>query len=290
MKRKLLASSFLICGALLVSSPIVKVELSALDLTENMEVPELIPYRTPFENGFLPLNFEQKGDPGISVGEESSTEVNQIPQEPNDAMPRDSFVRLHSPGDFFRKLNPKLSERFVMPEPRFKPHKNCKRNGAQLRQSFKDSLSRLELSGEQLLPEKGAILDLNFYFQHAEKYYQLSMEPTSRSLADYRITLLQSTSPDFSTELMRIDDGKMSQFQQLQRLDALTSLRLLVDDYSAQGARWGARTTLLADSLDSSEDKTRTKVEFHNGALRGFMNNQQECHLADDNSLECLCW
>jgi hypothetical protein len=295
MKKNLVASLLMICAAILISSPVVKMELPALDLN-NENGKALMRSAIEYERTNLsPFELQQKNEVHISLNEESSAEVNQIPQEPDNAMPPNSLVRMHNPGDFFRRLNVKPIERFQIKEPRFRAHKSCNRNSNQLQQSFRETMKDSELTGEQVLPEGGAILDLNFYFQHAGKYYQLSMEPLSRTLEEYRISLLQSSSPDFSTELSRVEDGRMSQLQQLARLDAITNLKLLIDDYTAQGARWGTRTILLADASEHAvgaavQSKMRTKVEFHDGALWGFMNGQQECHLAEDNALECLCW
>jgi hypothetical protein len=295
MKRRLMFTGALICGAALLSSPTMKPELSALELLSDLAVPSLSGKSDTNSDRILSFKPAKKADSGIILNSELSTEINQTPQEPNDSMPPDSFVRAHVPGEFFRSLNPKLSERFSSKEPRFKAHKSCKLSPGELRKSFKDSIKESGIVGEQSLPETGAILDLNFYFQHADKYYQLSMEPMNRTLDEYRIALIQSTSPDFSADLVRVEDGRMSQYQHLARLDAMTSLKMLMDDYTSQGARWGTRTVLLAevsssDDGSAAEARIRTKVEFHDGAIWGFMNGQQECHLANDSILECLCW
>lgn len=223
----------------------------------------------------------------------STDEENQRMSRPHSTYPQTSW-RQHIPGEFFKALQGQITERYSSAEPEFKAHKSCKKSPVQLLSSFRESVNKGQLSGDRLIPEQGALLDFNIYFKHAGKFYQLSMEPLSRKMDEYKISLIQSSSHDFMVNLVRIDDGGISQMTQLSRLDAVTQLKNLMDDYSSQGAQWGTRTLLLAslelrDNHPHDETEKSAMVEYHNGAVRGFMNNQQECHLGSDGKLECLC-
>ena len=211
----------------------------------------------------------------------------------HDLFPKTKWTH-YTPGQHFKTLNAAVSDKFESPEPVFRPHPSCRKDKIQLKSSFTENIKMTQLTGAHLIPDQGAIYDLNLYFTLNKRFHQLSMEPKSAKLDEYRISLIQSGSQDFSLDVVRIADGRLNQLTHLSRQEAGTQLKSLIEEFSAQGAHWGSRTTILAhlvlteDSMQQDLKKS-TIVEYHNGAIRGFMNDQQECHLSDDGWLECLC-
>ena len=202
------------------------------------------------------------------------------------------------PGEFFRNTKSLAPAKFELAVPKFVAGSTCKMSPEELEKSFNTSMNQYDLSLMSSIPESAGILDLNFYMEYRGKYYQLSLEPLSESLDKYQLTLIQSSSEDFTTDTERFVSGRLDPLQHYPSQDeAISELRRLIKEYSEQGARWGTRTALLTNKVEnqgmseaSAKNSRVLRIELHDGKVRGFMNHQQECHLNIEGNLDCRCW
>ena len=202
------------------------------------------------------------------------------------------------PEEFLRKLTRNPPMRFAASASAFQPHESCKRSAAELSDSFRVSMDEAKLNVSEFVPESGFIVDLNFYFKYRSHYFQLSLQPVARGARKYQLSLIRSPDPRFSTTVEKLSSPLNQSLPTiLTHEEAIRGLRDLIQEYTDQGARWGSRSVLVSESpvmfeekSDSTPQKIPTRVEFHDGRVHGFMNHQQECHVAENETLECMCW
>ncbi|MEN9825024.1 MAG: hypothetical protein RI953_769 [Pseudomonadota bacterium] len=302
MKPRATLSIVVIAATLWLSSPVFMTEFSAKSVPENISSkPQFLgPYGNP--------NTSTSGRDS-TVGADENRFSAMSSSSLNDAkfkelvsrhgpMLFDAAVSAVSPAQFFKSTQSFVPAKFQLNIPKFIAGGACRRSSEELEKSFRTSLGQSDVALKSFIPGSVSIIDLNFYMAYRGKYYQLSLEPLSDTLDKYQLTLIQSSSEDFSADTERFVSGRLDPLQHYPSQDeALAELRKLILEYSEQGARWGTRTALLANKTGIQgasdvplKDEKFFRVEVHDGNVRGFLNHQQECHLNVEGKLDCRCW
>jgi hypothetical protein len=197
-----------------------------------------------------------------------------------------------NPASFFLETSRFPPSSFTILKTEFFPHSQCPLTPAALRESFDSSIRNKKLLSTAFIPDSEKILDLNLYFEFQNKFYQLSLEPSADQSGSFEVSLIQSEDAQFSASVRRIpnSDGDLKSVFRSQD-EALREIKKLVREYTGAGARWGSRTVLLTGEEEHrGAGKSETvRIELNNGQVRGFLNHRQECHLAIQNTLECMC-
>ncbi|MFZ9519075.1 MAG: hypothetical protein ACO3A4_01225 [Silvanigrellaceae bacterium] len=303
MNVRLPISMGIVAAVFWLSSPIFLSQYPAKNLSDG----ESSTYRSPSPNS---SSSESRRSPGPELmgGNFNRNQASSSLDNPdiNDAVsnhpplqpaPRTGYIPTV---EFFTRTQANPPVKFDLVVPKFVAGGPCKRNSEDLERSFQETLSRNLQSVNSFVPDSLGIVDLNFYMQFRGKYYQLSLEPISETLESYQLTLIQSSSPDFTANTERLAFGRLDPLQRYPSAgEALAELQKLIGEYTSQGARWGTRTALLTNKVVKSPLPTNApltnasptfRIEMHNGHVHGFMNHQQECHLNKDERLDCRCW
>jgi hypothetical protein len=302
MKLRATLSIFVIASTLWLSSHIFMAEFSAKSVAENDSSQKL--FSDP--NGNPTTSFPGRDSAvGADANRFSATSSSSL----NDAKFKelvsthgpilvDASVSAVSPADFFKSTQSFVPAKYELNVPKFVAGGTCRRSSEELEKSFRTSIGQSDVALKSFIPGSVSIIDLNFYMAYRGKYYQLSLEPMSDTLDKYQLTLIQSSSDDFTTDTERFVSGRLDPLQHYpSQEEALAELRKLILEYSEQGARWGTRTALITNKTSIQgasdvpvKDEKIFRVEVHDGNVRGFLNHQQECHLNVEGKLDCRCW
>jgi len=277
--------------ALWLSSPMRIVHLKAFD--SEMETPQPM----PLSQRSLTQQRVNEVPHSIHLGETEGNLPSHMQAHHADFQKTSNLRRVY-PEAFLTKLTQTPPLRFAASAATFQPHESCKKSSAELTDSFRISMEETKLNVLEFIPETAHIVDLNYYFEYKGHYFQLSLEPIEHGARKYQLSLIRSPDPRFSTGVEKLPSPLNQSLPSiLTHEEAIRGLRNLIHEYTEQGARWGSRSVLVDDSqvmfeekFNSTQQKIPTRVEFHDGRVHGFMNHQQECHLAVNEILECMCW